>query len=65
MFIVEYFVKDRRDAVKSFVYHVAVSIPRAGDTVCLDGIFYKVQEVLWVYYDDNTIRVSIKVHKEV
>lgn len=65
MFLVEYYVKNKKDAVKSFTYQVAVSIPRAGDTVCLDGVFYIVGDAMWVYYGDDSVRVAIKIYKEV
>ena len=65
MFIVEYYVKDKKEVVKSFAYQVSVSVPRVGDTVCLDGVFYIVGNAMWVYYNDNTVRVAIKVYKEV
>lgn len=65
MFIVEYYVKDKKEAVKSFTYRVSVSVPRAGDTVCLDGVFYIVGKAMWVYYSDNMVRVAIKIYKEV
>lgn len=64
MFIVEYYVKDKKDAVKSLTYQVSVSVPRAGDTVCLDGVFYIVGSAMWVYYNDDMVRVAIKIYKE-
>lgn len=65
MFIVEYFNKKTEKVVKSLTYQTPTSVPRLGDLVYLDGIYYIVGNSIWIYYGDDTVRVVINVHKEV
>ena len=65
MFIVEYFNKATEKVVKSLTYQTPTSIPRSGDLVYLDGIYYIVGNSIWIYYSDDTVRVVINVHKEI
>lgn len=65
MFIVEYFEKKTEKVIKGLTYSSNVSVPRAGDTVYLEGVYYIVGNSVWIYYGDDTVRVVINVHKEI
>lgn len=65
MFIVEYFNKKTEKVVKSLTYQTPTSVPRSGDLVYLDGIYYIVGNSIWIYYSDDTVRCVINVHKEI
>lgn len=62
MFIVEYFNKKTEKVVKSLTYQTPASVPRLGDLVCLEGIYYIVGNSIWIYYGDDTIRCVIDVY---
>ena len=64
MFIVEYFNKNTEKVIKGLTYQNSVSVPRVGDTVYLEGVYYIVGNSTWIYYGDDMVRVIVNIHKE-